>query len=255
MSGKNKITKRWFIVWVLVMSLLLPTLALGASCLADIDEDGRVNESDKSIMEGEMGRDDCYRTPCLADLNNDGKVDENDEEILKAEFGSDDCQISERETYMLKPEQKDSNGEETVSLPQTRFIDHQDGTVTDPETGLMWTKDANLFGDTLLFQQALTYLDEINEGEHSNFGYSDWRLPTIEELRSLVDYTKLYRWKHKIPEGHPFQNVQSVDFNNSSAITYLKKTDYSWFSILYCRLVGHNVNSCYGYVWPVRDVK
>ena len=42
------------------------------------------------------------------------------------------------------------------------FIDNDDGTVTDPETGFMWTKDANLFGDTMLFHQALTYIDEMN---------------------------------------------------------------------------------------------
>ena len=142
--------------------------------------------------------------------------------------------------------------EEGVELPVSRFKDNGDGTVTDPETGLMWTKDANLPGDTMLFHEALDYIEEINEGKHPNFGYTDWRLPDLKELLSLIDYTQRTRKGHIIPSGHPFRNVQSLNFNNKQATTYLSNSDYPLFVSLYCRLVGHNVKSCYGYIWPVR---
>ena len=259
MSGKN-IKKRWIILaGFLLVTILLPAVTVAYSCQADIDDDGIVNESDESLLDAEMGRDDCYTSPCVADLNNDGTVDIKDGEILNAEFGRDDCHTSKGDIDDKQPEKEENFGvdeeedEREVSLPQTRFIDNEEGTVTDPKTGLMWTKDANLAGDTMLFHQALNYIDEMNEGKHSNFGYTDWRLPALEELRSLIDYTKLKRWIHIIPPGHPFQNVDEINFNGNNIPSCLTSTKHAWFVSSYCRLVGHNVRSCYGYVWPVRS--
>jgi len=201
-------------------------------CQADINDDGEVNISDLEIMKTEMIRDDCHTEPCQADINDDGKVNGEDAEILITEFD-----LGEEEDL-----------EEGIEPQISRFKDNEDETVTDPETGLMWTKDADLPGDTMLFHEALDYIEEINEGKHPNFGYTDWRLPTIEELKSLIDYTKRRGWKHEIPSEHPFQNVQSLALNS-----YLSNSDYPLFVSLYCRLVGHNVKTCYGNVWPVRS--
>ena len=134
-----------------------------------------------------------------------------------------------------------------------RFKNNGDGIVTDLKTGLMWTKDANLPRDTFTFREAVDYVAGMNDGNQANFGYTDWRLPYLSELQSLIDYTMHTRWGHMLPSGHPFQNVKSLRFNNRSSATYLTNTDFSWFVSFYCRLVGHNVNSCYGYVWSVRD--
>lgn len=66
------------------------------------------------------------------------------------------------------------------------FIDHGDGTVTDTRTGLMWKRRSeSAVGDgelteTFSFSQA-------TEMQSDFAGYSDWRLPLIEELRSLFD--------------------------------------------------------------------
>lgn len=63
----------------------------------------------------------------------------------------------------------------------TRFLDNADGTVTDNTMKLMWAKHDN--GNTSLdWDQAKDYADKLSLG-----GYSDWRLPTIEELESLYD--------------------------------------------------------------------
>jgi len=147
--------------------------------------------------------------------------------------------------------------EVTTKKLNLRFKDNGDGTVTDIRTGLIWTKNANLPGDTMTFHQAFDYIEGMNKGKYPNFGYTDWRLPTLRELRSLIDYTR-YTKKgnvHVLPQGHPFKKVQSLRFNDSRAPSYLSNTDHPWFVSLYCRLVGHNVTSCYGYVWPVRSGK
>jgi hypothetical protein len=57
------------------------------------------------------------------------------------------------------------------------------GTWTDPATGLMWTmKDKENGGHSLTWQQAVDYCRNMRLA-----GDSDWRLPTIGELRGIYD--------------------------------------------------------------------
>ena len=86
MSGEN-VKNRWIILaGFLLVTILLPGVTVAYSCQADIDDDGTVNERDESLLDAEMGRDDCYTSPCVADLNNDGKVDSKDGEIFVFKF-------------------------------------------------------------------------------------------------------------------------------------------------------------------------
>ena len=55
--------------------------------------------------------------------------------------------------------------------------------VTDPETGLMWTRDDN--GKDIDWDGANEYAKNLRLG-----GYTDWRLPTIDELEKLYDREK-----------------------------------------------------------------
>lgn len=63
------------------------------------------------------------------------------------------------------------------------FVDNNDGTVTDTETGLMWQKETA--PGTYTWKQALAYTENLNLGD-----YADWRLPNINELFTLVDYSR-----------------------------------------------------------------
>jgi len=61
------------------------------------------------------------------------------------------------------------------------YVDNGDATITDNSTGLMWEQDDNTEG--IDWTAALAY------AEGSEFaGYSDWRLPNVKELQSIVDY-------------------------------------------------------------------
>ncbi len=57
------------------------------------------------------------------------------------------------------------------------------GTVTDTETGLMWQQDTAASGK-MTWDAAIQYCENLTLA-----GYSDWRLPNIKELRSIVDYS------------------------------------------------------------------
>ncbi len=64
---------------------------------------------------------------------------------------------------------------------QARYVDNGDGTVTDLNTGLMWIQDP---GDKMLYFDAIAYADSFLFA-----GYDDWRVPTIKELYSLMDFS------------------------------------------------------------------
>ena len=134
-----------------------------------------------------------------------------------------------------------------VAWPDPRFTDNGDETVTDDLTELMWTKDANLPGDSKTWQEALDYVKGMNNGTYSNFGHTDWRLPNRKELHSLIDYSQV----PVLPADHPFTNVQN--FYYWSSTTYADYPAIAW--IVYMGqgfLDGGNKYLNWFYVWPVR---
>lgn len=66
---------------------------------------------------------------------------------------------------------------------QNNFVDNGDGTISDLATGLMWAKDDNAQG--IEWVEALPYAEGATLA-----GYSDWRLPNVKELQSIVDYSR-----------------------------------------------------------------
>ncbi|NMQ06836.1 DUF1566 domain-containing protein [Candidatus Accumulibacter phosphatis] len=70
------------------------------------------------------------------------------------------------------------------------FMDNRDGTVTDMRTGLMWMRCAlgqTWEGAACLGAADTFSWDEAVQLRHSFGGYDDWRLPEIDELRTILD--------------------------------------------------------------------
>jgi len=67
-----------------------------------------------------------------------------------------------------------------VFIDPNRFHDNNDGTITDTHTGLMWQQE------TTFDQNWTNALDTCHKLELA--GYTDWRLPGKEVLRSIVNY-------------------------------------------------------------------
>lgn len=65
-----------------------------------------------------------------------------------------------------------------------RFVDNADGTVTDACTGLMWQQTSA--ANDMVWCDALAYCEALILS-----GYTDWRLPSVRELQSIVDYGTL----------------------------------------------------------------
>lgn len=72
------------------------------------------------------------------------------------------------------------------------FVDNGDGTITDQRTGLMWEKladDGSIHDKdtTYNWTNAFAKIATLNGG--GGFaGFTDWRLPNVNELQSLVNY-------------------------------------------------------------------
>lgn len=65
------------------------------------------------------------------------------------------------------------------------LIDNQNGTVTDPDTGLVWQKGDSFheLNKGLNWYEALEYTAQKNAQQFA--GNDDWRLPTLKELNQL----------------------------------------------------------------------
>jgi hypothetical protein len=76
-------------------------------------------------------------------------------------------------------------------LQGRKYLDNHDDTITDYSTGLMWKKFSEgqrsiACGKGMVRQYTWEYAG--NRFRLTSFaGYNDWRLPTVEELRSLIE--------------------------------------------------------------------
>ena len=129
------------------------------------------------------------------------------------------------------------------------------GTVMDHSTKLMWQKDTardNIGAyEPMTWEEALEYCENLSLG-----GYTDWRLPTVKELRSLVDYEK---YTPAINAGFfPDTSFNPLD-GYWSATTYVNEPNKAWsiifnhgdvaksdkFTLYYVRAVrGGQSDSC-----------
>jgi hypothetical protein len=119
-----------------------------------------------------------------------------------------------------KPELKPSN--------DPRFKDNNDGTVTDLQEGLMWKK-IDLYQEKKIWsswEESQKLIESFNKEAYAK--YSDWRLPTRKELKSLYEEDKTVPWKYYWTE-----NVIHIDpiFGYSHCCFWsseLYKDKYAW---------------------------
>ena len=137
-------------------------------------------------------------------------------------------------------------------------------TVTDNLTGLVWTKDdasrinVQCSGGTgcqaglctvggTSWQEALDFMACLNNA--SAFGHNDWRLPNINELRSLVH--------SGVPDIGLWLNTQG--FPNITSGYYWSSTTFegtrnnAWLLSLWDGSLSYSFDKANGYyIWPVR---
>jgi len=117
---------------------------------------------------------------------------------------------------------------------KNNFSDNEDGTINDLATGLMWSKSDSKAG--MNWEDALKWVQKKNAENY--LGHSDWRLPNVKELQSIVDYTR-----------SP-QHTKSAAINEIFEITKIKdeslKANYPffWSSTTHENIRGANA-ACY----------
>ena len=81
--------------------------------------------------------------------------------------------------------------DKVATAPDSRYLNHGDGTVTDITTGLMWKQCAEGLSGADCVSGApmhFTREDAKKQPQGQTFaGHSDWRLPTHKELLTLVE--------------------------------------------------------------------
>ncbi len=93
------------------------------------------------------------------------------------------------------------------TTPDERFTNHNDGTVTDKQTGLMWQQCVLGFSGAMCDQgsaSAFTWKGALEQAGQSFSDYSDWRLPNVKELLSIVEK----RIRYKLQGRHNFLEKQ-----------------------------------------------
>jgi len=78
-----------------------------------------------------------------------------------------------------------------ATTPDSRFSLHNDGTVTDNKTGLIWKRclEGQSGNDCSTGSaQSYDWSGALRQAQNQTFvGYSDWRVPNIKELASIVE--------------------------------------------------------------------
>ncbi len=114
-----------------------------------------------------------------------------------------------------------------LSVYAASYTDNGNGTVTDATTSLIWQKcsmgqnnDATCSGSatTATWVNAIAYCENLTLGGHSN-----WRLPNVNELKSIVATTRI----SPAIDVSAFPGTQSSAYWSST--NYAGGADGAWF--------------------------
>lgn len=138
----------------------------------------------------------------------------------------------------------------------TNFNDNGDGTVSDSRSGLMWLKDAGCLGsgnwnggaNAGSVQAFITALNGVGGGagcqDYTAGTYSDWRLPTVQEFVSLMQYSGAALG---MPAGHPFTSIATLYWTADAS-----PGSGAWHMHLAHGVVNNDVESKLYAGWAVR---
>jgi cysteine-rich repeat protein len=193
-----------------------PALAASNACKADLTGDLVVNFADLAVLKSVFFQSCNDPGPICGDDVAQGPTEQCDDgNVLSGDGCSETCAIE----VPLPPGPSQAfpatgqttcwnSGSVVVSCTGTghdgeiqagatlAYVDNGDGTITDTNTGLMWEKlsrdleihdwDTTYTWDDAFAVKVLT----LNQGV-GFAGHTDWRMPNIKELISIVNYQKV----------------------------------------------------------------
>ena len=125
---------------------------------------------------------------------NFGSEPESDLSYAVVDTGQDECYDNSREITCPQAGEPFYGQDAQYDGNQPSYTLSAEGlTVYDNVTGLTWTQGADWTGDGVVdvddkftYAGAQTYVDTLNAQNYG--GFNDWRMPSIKELYSLIDY-------------------------------------------------------------------
>jgi hypothetical protein len=133
-----------------------------------------------------------------------------------------------------------------------RFTDNGDGTVTDNLTGLIWLKDRGCLRKS--WNSALHTIEDFNNNLNKDkcleytANYTDWRLPNVKELESMIKYETSGSAVWINNKG--FAKMKSFPYWSST--TYQKNPKKAWAVDMKKANTILKIKKNTNYVWPVR---
>ena len=184
-NGKNNGTKEKAHVNLAESSQMakeanVKTLVLTHFNVTDIDEDATTAELRKNYLGNIIYGEDLMTLPSYQNSasseNSNLNISYPIVDTGVTDYYSDTAKIS-------KPSTGNSfyGQDATYNGNQPSYTDNADGTVTDNVTGLMWEQD---MGTKMTLEEAIFKANNSKLG-----GYNDWRVPTIKELYSIIQFT------------------------------------------------------------------
>ena len=139
---------------------------------------------------------------------------------------------------LLVPTEIKTTAKGSEQVASARFIDNGDGTISDTKTRLMWQKQGST--ERLTYAKAEEFVVELNREE-----WNDWRIPTREELESILDLER------REPAINPIFKCESAGYWSSTP--YASNAANAWVVVFVSGFVGGNVRYGAYYVRPVRQ--
>ncbi len=136
-------------------------------------------------------------------------------------------------------ERKDSVPEAAAKEPiEAKQLKQQGNTITDTASGLMWKHCAEGLSGVNCENgktERYTWDDAVKRFKHVEYaGYSDWRMPTIHELKTLVYCSKGKDKNGNCNEGSEKPTINQQIFPNTTANWFWSgspgadDSDYAW---------------------------
>jgi hypothetical protein len=147
----------------------------------------------------------------------------------------------------VKPDKPSVIPELLTTISPDRFVDNQDGTISDRATNLMWIKN----GWRVDFISAVTWFEAMEKCKVFRLGnYANWRLPTIAEWVGLIDSNQK---NPAIIEPNPFVNIIThMPYWTQSMTSYSQAHIYT--ILLYSGSIQKQNKNDLAFIMPVRSI-
>jgi hypothetical protein len=143
--------------------------------------------------------------------------------------------------------------------PKKPRFERNEFTLTDNVTQLTWTLSGYAAGQQFSWNGAFAYIDTLNSERYA--GARNWRLPSKEELLTLVDYTKGQGFNGSVPGKSVAAGLSKLGFQQVQEGGYWSSTEYfyyeaeAWVVDMTTGSVSSGVKTLYYSIWPVHSAR